>query len=91
MAFIRALESDILWARCRAGANLSYYDRETLSKMKMLIPYLKAALKNPSCYGNNDPALDTLIPPNQVFFSEERDRHVGGWILKRVIRRIKLA
>lgn len=91
VAFIRALESDILWARCRAGANLSYYDRETLSKMKMLIPYLKAALKNPSCYGNNDPALDTLIPPNQVFFSEERDRHVGGWILKRVIRRIKLA
>ena len=89
--FTRALGSDLLWARCRAGANLSYYGRETLAKMKVLIPALEAALKNPSCYGDYDPDLDTLIPYNRDFFSAERDRHLGEWVLKRVIRRIDLA
>ncbi len=90
-AFSRALDSDLLWARGRAGANLSYYNRKTLSKMKILIPALQSALKNPSCYGIHDPDLDTLIPWFRNMFISERDRHVAEWILKRVIKRVELA
>jgi len=90
-AFTRALESDILWARCRAGANLSYYGRQTLAKMKMLIPALETALNNPSSYGEYDQDMNTLIPPIRNFFIHSRDGIVGEWVLKRAIRRIDLA
>ncbi len=91
VAFTRALESDLLWVRCRAGANLTFYGRETLSKMRTLIPALEAAIKNPSCYGDRDPDLDTLIPPIRSNFISQKDTIVGERVLKRAIRRIDLA
>ena len=90
-AFRRGLESDLLWARFRAGANMSYYDRETLARMKSLIPDLQTALNNPVCYGDYEPDLETLIPPVRNAFIGQRDKIVGEWVLNRVIRRIQLA
>ena len=87
----RALQSDLLWARFRAGANLSFYRREILAQMKALIPALQAALDNPVCYGPFEPAWDALIPPVQNRHRVQKNTIVGEWVLQRVIKRIELA
>ena len=90
-ALKRALQSDLLWARFRAGANLSFYRREVLAQMKALIPTLQAALDNPVCYGPFEPDWDALIPPVQTMYRAQKDTIVGEWVLQRVIKRIELA
>ena len=52
-AFARALASDILWARIRAGAYLSYRNRQELQPMKPLIPALEQAMNKQECSGRN--------------------------------------
>ena len=90
-ALERALQSDLLWARFRAGANLSFYRREILAQMKELIPALQAALDNPVCYGPFEPNWDALIPPVQTMYRAQKDTIVGEWVLQRVIKRTELA
>ena len=90
-ALERALQSDLLWARFRAGANLSFYSREILAQMKALIPTLQAALDNPVYYGPFEPDWDALIPPVQTMYRAQKDTIVGEWVLQRVIKRIELA
>ena len=90
-ALERALHSDLLWARFRAGANLSFYSREILAQMKALIPALHAALDNPICYGPSEPDWDALIPPVQTMYRAQKNTIVGEWVLQRVIKRIELA
>ena len=90
-ALERALQSDLLWARFRAGANLSFYSREILAQMKALIPALQAAPDNPVCYGPFEPDWDALIPPIQTMYRAQKDTIVGEWVLQRVIKRIELA
>lgn len=90
-AFDRALASDLLWARCRAGANLSYYNREILAQLGALVPALQAALQNRSCYGANEPDMAQQIPPVRNMYIAQRDVIAGEWVLQRVIRRIELA
>ena len=90
-ALKRALQSDLLWARFRAGANLSFYRREILAQMKALIPALQAALDNPVCYGSFEPDWDALIPPVQTMYRAQKNTIVGEWVLQRVIKRIELA
>ena len=90
-ALERALQSDLLWARFRAGANLSFYCREILAQMKALIPALQAALDNPACYGPFEPDWDALIPPVQTMYRAQKNTIVGEWVLQRVIKRIELA
>ena len=90
-ALERALQSDLLWARFRAGANLSFYRREILAQMKRLIPALQAALDNPVCYGPFEPDWDALIPPVQTMYRAQKNTIVDEWVLQRVIKRIELA
>ena len=90
-ALERALQSDLLWARFRAGANLSFYRQEVLAQMKALIPALQAALDNPACYGPFEPDWDALIPPVQTMYRAQKNTIVGEWVLQRVIKRIELA
>lgn len=90
-ALERALQSDMLWARFRAGANLSFYSREILAQMKALIPALQAALDNPVCYGSFEPDWEALIPPIQTMYRAQKNTIVGEWVLQRVIKRIELA
>ena len=90
-ALERALQSDLLWARFRAGANLSFYRQATLAQMKAMIPTLQAALDNPVCYGPFEPDWDALIPPVQTMYRAQKDTIVGEWVLQRVIKRIELA
>ena len=90
-ALEHALQSDLLWARFRAGANLSFYRREILAQMKALIPALQAALDNPVCYGPFEPDWDALIPPVQTMYRAQKNAIVGEWVLQRVIKRIELA
>ncbi|MDE2809298.1 MAG: hypothetical protein OXN90_12845, partial [Gemmatimonadota bacterium] len=90
-ALERALQSDLLWARFRASANLSFYNRVILAQMKALIPALQAALDNPVCYGPFEPAGDELIPPVQTRYRAQKNTIVGEWVLQRVIKRIELA
>ncbi len=90
-ALERALQSDLLWARFRAGANLSFYRREILAQLKALIPALQAALDNPVCYGPFEPNWDALIPPVQTMYLAQKDTIMGEWVLQRVIKRIELA
>ena len=90
-ALERALQSDLLWARFRAGANLSFYNREILAQMKALIPALQAALDNPVCYGPFESAWDALIPPVQTMYRAQKNTIVDEWVLQRVIKRIELA
>ena len=90
-ALERALQSDLLWTRFRAGANLSFYRREILAQMKALIPALQAALDNPVCYGPFEPDWDALIPPVQTMYRAQKNAIVGEWVLQRVIKRIELA
>ncbi|MYK42368.1 MAG: sulfatase-like hydrolase/transferase [Gemmatimonadetes bacterium] len=90
-ALERALQSDLLWARFRASANLSFYNRVILAQMKALIPALQAALDNPVCYGPFEPAGDELIPPVQTRYRAQKNTIVGEWVLQRVIKRVELA
>ena len=90
-ALERALRSDILWARCRAGANLSYLRPEILATMTSLVPALNSALDNPRCYGQRDPALESLIPPVRQIFNAQRHTIAAEWVIARVIRRIELS
>ena len=90
-ALERALQSDLLWVRFRAGANVSFYSREILAQMKALIPALQAALDNPVCYGPFEPDWDALIPPVQNTHRAQKNTIVGEWVLQRVIKRIELA
>jgi len=89
-AFARALASDILWARMRAGAYLSYRSREQLRPMKPLIPVLQAAIENQELFG---PDHDPHIRTNQFAGMLNAQRGVIGrqWVLERVMKRIELA
>jgi uncharacterized sulfatase len=89
-AFTRALGSDILWARLRAGAYLSYRGREELRPMKPLIPHLRAACKNEKCFGPvHTPHIESNYSPGML--NAQRDTIFGPWVIDRVIRRIELA
>jgi arylsulfatase A-like enzyme len=89
-ALRNALQSDLLWARFRAAANLSYYGREQLSQMKSLIPDLQTALRNSSCYDlEHLPYIESMF--SQHSFNAQRDTIVGVWVIGRVIKRIQLA
>ena len=89
-AFARGLESDILWARIRAGAYLSYCSREELQPMAPLIPALRAALDNQNLFG---PEHDPHIKTNQFTGMLNAQRDVIGrqWVLERVMKRIEVA
>jgi N-sulfoglucosamine sulfohydrolase len=89
--FDRGLKSDLLWTRCRAGANLSYYSPDVLLQMTSLLPALRSALANPSCYGSYDPDVTSLIPPVRSIYVAQRETIAGNWVLSRVINRIELA
>ncbi len=89
-AFARGLESDILWARIRAGAYLSYCNREQLRPMAPLIPALRTALDNQNLFG---PEHDPHIKTNQFAGMLNAQRDVIGrqWVLERVMKRIEVA
>jgi len=89
--FERGLQSDVLWSRCRAGANLSYYGAEVLRQMTSLLPALRSALANQVCYGSYDPDVASLIPPVRSMYMAQKGTIAGNWVLNRVIRRIELA
>ena len=86
----RALESDIPWARLRAGAYISYCSREQLRPMKPLIPALQAAAESQSFFG---PEYHPHIKTNQFMrrLNAQRDTIARLWVLKRVVRRIELS
>jgi len=89
-AFARALASDILWARIRAGAYLSYRSREELQPMKPLIPALEQAMNKPEMFGpEHDSHIETNIYNGML--NGQRDGIGRVWVLERVIRRIELA
>jgi N-sulfoglucosamine sulfohydrolase len=89
-AFARGLESDILWARLRAGAYLSYCTREQLRPMKPLISILRKATGNQRMFG---PTHIPYIETNQFtgMLDAQRDVITKQWVLERVIRRIDLS
>ena len=89
-AFERALASDILWARLRAGAYLSYRSREELQPMKPLIPALEQAINTQEMMG---PEHNATVERNNYTgrLSGQRDGIVREWVLERVIKRIALA
>ena len=88
-AFGRALESDILWARIRAGAYLSYCSREQLQPMKPLIPALQSAVENRRIFGpEHDHHIKTKV---MGMLNAQRDVIGREWVLQRVIKRIQLA
>ena len=89
-AFARALASDILWARIRAGAYLSYRSREELQPMKPLIPALEQAMNKQEMFGpEHDSHIETNIYNGML--NGQRDGIGRVWVLERVIRRIELA
>ena len=85
--FARALRSDILWTRLRAGAYLSYCSKEQLRPMKPLIPVLQAAGENKNIFG---PEHD-LYAGTSPFIQSVRDMIAKVWVLNRVARRIELS
>lgn len=89
-AFTRALGSDILWARLRAGAYLSYRSREELRPMEPLLPALEAAIGNQSLFG---PEHAPHIESNQFagMLKAQRDVIAKRWVLERVLKRINLS
>ena len=88
-AFTRALESDILWARIRAGAYLSYCGREELRPMQPLIPILQSAMRNRRIFGpEHDDHIKTHLMP---MLDAQRDVIGREWVLNRVIERIRWA
>ena len=89
-AFARALASDILWARLRAGAYLSYRNRQELQAMKPLIPVLEQAINKQEMFG---PEHNSQIERNNYnrMLDNQRDGIVRVWVLERVMKRIELA
>ncbi|MFL2540614.1 MAG: sulfatase-like hydrolase/transferase [Candidatus Latescibacterota bacterium] len=88
-AFNRALESDILWARIRAGAYLSYCSREQLRPMAPLIAALHSAVENQRVFGpEHDHHIKTKL---MGMLNAQRDVIAKEWVLERVIKRIELA
>ena len=88
-AFNRALQSDILWARIRAGAYLSYCSREQLQPMKPLIPALQSAADNQRFFGpEHDHQIKTKL---MRMLNAQRDVIAKQWVLERVVKRIELA
>ncbi len=88
-AFNRALQSDILWARIRAGAYLSYCSREQLQPMKPLIPALQSAADNQRFFGpEHDHHIKTKL---MRMLNAQRDVIAKQWVLERVVKRIELA
>ena len=89
-AFARALVSDILWARIRAGAYLSYRSREELQPMKPLIPVLEQAINKQEMFG---PEHNLQIKRNNYTgrLDGQRDGIGKTWVLERVSRRIELS
>ena len=88
-AFTRALTNDILWARIRAGAYLSYCSREQLQPMKPLIPALQSAVENRRLFGpEHDHSIKTGV---MGMLNAQRDVIGREWVLERVIERIELA
>ena len=88
-AFNRALQSDILWARIRAGAYLSYCSREQLQPMQPLIPALQAAADNQRFFGpEHDHQIKTKL---MRMLNAQRDVIAKQWVLERVVKRIELA
>ncbi len=88
-AFTRALESDILWARIRAGAYLSYCSKEQLHPMQPLIPALQAATENQRFFGpEHDLHIETKL---MRMLKAQRDVIAKQWVLERVIKRIELS
>jgi hypothetical protein len=89
-AFARALESNILWARIRAGAYLSYRSREELQSMNPLIPVLQQAIDKPEMFGpEHDPLIETNIYSGML--NAQRDVIGKRWVLERVMKRIELS
>ena len=89
-ALRRALESDLLWARLRAAADLSYYTREQLRPMKPLIPALQTALQNATCFGpEHSPHIESMF--SMGMFNSQRDMIANRWVIDRVIKRIEQA
>jgi uncharacterized sulfatase len=85
----RALESDLIWARLRAAANLSYYTKEQLGSMQPLVPALERALENASCFGQDHaPHIESKFAP---FLNAQRDVIANRWVIVRVAERIRLA
>ena len=89
-AFERALASDILWARLRAGAYLAYRSREELQPMKSLIPVLKQAINKQEMCG---PEHNAQVARNNYTSTLDGQRVsiVWLWVLERVMKRIELA
>ncbi len=89
-AFERALASDFLWARLRAGAYLSYRSREELQPMKPLILALEQAINKEEVCG---PEHNAQVERNNYIgrLGGQRDGIVKEWVLERVIKRIALA
>jgi N-sulfoglucosamine sulfohydrolase len=89
-ALTRALASDILWARMRAGAYLSYCGRQQLLPMKPLVPALQAAAENQSFFG---PEHDRHIEANfsMKMIDAQRDVIAKLWVMERVAERIELS
>ncbi|MBS11885.1 MAG: hypothetical protein CME19_09835 [Gemmatimonadetes bacterium] len=89
-AFTRALESEILWARLRAGAYLTYCSADQLRPMKALIPALQAAIENQGLFGpEHEPFLETNQFGGMV--DAQRDTITRRWVLERAVSRIELA
>jgi hypothetical protein len=89
-AFERALASDILWARMRAGAYLSYRSREELQPLKPLLPALEQAINKQEMCG---PEHNAQIERNNYGgrLNGQRDGIGRVWVLERVIKRIELS
>lgn len=89
-AFERALASDILWARLRAGAYLSYRSREELQPMKPLVSVLEQAInKEEMCGPEHNAQVERRNYTNRL--NGQRDGIVKEWVLERVIKRIELS
>lgn len=88
-AFTKALEGDILWAHIRAGAYLSYCNREQLRPMQPLIPILQSAMQNRRIFG---PEQDYHIRTHLTrMLDAQRDVIGREWVLHRVVERIRWA
>ncbi|MCY4352208.1 MAG: hypothetical protein OXC45_03765, partial [Gemmatimonadetes bacterium] len=86
----RALASDILWARLRAGAYLSYRSREELQPMAPLIPALEQAINKREMCG---PEHNAQVERNNYTggLDGQWDGIVRVWVLERVMKRIELS
>tara|TARA_A100001037_G_C14593859_1_gene389909 strand:+ start:56 stop:376 length:321 start_codon:yes stop_codon:yes gene_type:complete len=89
-SFTQGLKSDILWARIRAGAYLSYCSRSQLQSMAPLIPVLQKAIKKETILG---PEHEHYIQVDQFpgMLNSQRDIIGNEWVLNRAMKRIQLA